>query len=98
MLVLSKKGTRLYDEVQKSIRTHLKHIVDNDLAPICNKLVSMYGSGATVVDRRDTGNFYMLCIRNVWNDHMLCMNRISNVLLYMVRIDFVLDVVDWARI
>ncbi len=88
-LVLKKKGEILYDRVKDfekewlstNVRTAIRSLLSASLLS-----VSAGGMGGTTVnERRAGGERFLKGLKQAWEDHNLCMNMTTDVLMYMVR-------------
>lgn len=87
-LVLKKKGEPLYNRVKDFEQDWLAHEVRprilDDLPP--SLLAAYNGTQLTVNERRVAGEKLLRSLKSAWEDHNLCMNMTTDVLMYMVSI------------
>lgn len=91
-LVLKKQGEALYQKVKKFeegwlsgvVRLKLKDLLSGSLLAGASKAAV----GQTDNERRVAGEKFLRGLKEAWEDHNLCMNMITDVLMYMVRVRF----------
>jgi cullin 3 len=87
-IVLKKHGELLYNRVRQFERDWVSSNVCSEihksLAPAL--LTSPAMSSSSVGERRDLGEKFMLKLRAAWNEHILCMGMIADVLMYLDRV------------
>lgn len=89
-IVLKKEGDLLYDRVKGFEEQWFK----SEVMPKIQKLVTpnlvsiaVGGmSGTTAIERRSAGEKFLKGLKESWQDHNLCMNMITDVLMYMDRV------------
>ena len=89
-IVLKKRGDDLYDRVKE----YEEHWFATEVMPrmhnlITGNLVAIAAGGApgtTTNERRVTGERFLKGLKESWEDHNLCMNMITDVLMYMDRV------------
>ena len=85
-LVLKKKGEPLYNKVKEFEQHWLAHEVRpqilEDLPP--SLLAAYNGAQLTVNEKRVAGEKLLRSLKSAWEDHNLCMNMTTDVLMYMV--------------
>lgn len=88
-LVLKKQGQALYEKVKKfeeswlseEVRSKLRMLLSGShLAGTTRTAVGQQGS-----ERRLAGEKFLRGLKEAWEDHHVCMNMITDVLMYMVR-------------
>ncbi|KAI4216881.1 MAG: hypothetical protein LQ351_000830 [Letrouitia transgressa] len=87
-LVLKKKGETLYDKVQEFEQHWLSDTIRPrilDQLPL-NLLDHQAGSSLTSNERRLAGEKLLRSLKQAWEDHNLCMNMTTDVLMYMDRV------------
>ncbi|KAI9701851.1 MAG: Cullin-3 [Candelina mexicana] len=94
-LVLKKKGEILYDRVKEfekewlstNVRTRIRNLLSASL------LASSTGGmgGTTVNEKRAGGERFLKGLKQAWEDHNLCMNMTTDVLMYMKDRVYCLD-------
>ncbi|KAL8873596.1 MAG: hypothetical protein Q9174_000962 [Haloplaca sp. 1 TL-2023] len=87
-LVLKKKGEPLYHKVTNFEQDWLANEVRPQiLDDIPQDLIAAYdGSQLTVNERRMAGDKLLRALKLAWEDHNLCMNMTTDVLMYMDRV------------
>ena len=88
-LVLKKKGDLLYEKVKGFEETWLAENVQPRIVSTLDMslLIPSAGGGltvATVNEKRAEGEKLLRSLKEAWVDHNLCMNMITDVLMYMV--------------
>lgn len=88
-LVLIKKGPDLYDRVSELERDWLQNEVLSKVTAIVAPSLALEVDAVDTLDqaneRRIAGERFLLRLKEVWEDHQLCMGMITDVLMYMVR-------------
>ena len=88
-LVLKKKGETLYEKVKEFERDWLLSEVQPQILDVLS--VSLFtGHGTDVAatnanEKRVAGERLMRALKQAWQDHNVCMNMTTDVLMYMVR-------------
>ncbi|PGH19226.1 hypothetical protein AJ80_04091 [Polytolypa hystricis UAMH7299] len=89
-LVLRKQGLELYDRVSNLEREWLSSEVREKVTALIAPSLLFDGEAANVLDqaneRRVAGERFLLKLKQVWEDHQLCMGMITDVLMYMDRV------------
>ena len=90
-LVLKKKGELLYQRVKSFEETWLsKTIQPRIISSLSTSLLVPITEGGTTIasanEKRAEGEKLLRSLREAWEDHNLCMNMITDVLMYMVRV------------
>ncbi|OAX78410.1 hypothetical protein ACJ72_07284 [Emergomyces africanus] len=89
-LVLIKKGPDLYDRVGELERDWLQNDVLTKVTAIVAPSLALDGDTVDTLDqvneRRIAGERFLLRLREVWEDHQLCMGMITDVLMYMDKV------------
>ncbi|KAL8999217.1 MAG: hypothetical protein Q9169_001882 [Polycauliona sp. 2 TL-2023] len=87
-LVLKKKGESLYNNVKQFEQDWLAHEVRPQiLDDLPLSLLAAYnGAHLTVNERRVAGEKLLRSLKLAWEDHNLCMNMTTDVLMYMDRV------------
>lgn len=88
-LVLKKKGELLYQRVKAFEEHWLSHTVQprivSSLSPMVISITPEGGSTSNAsAERRAEGERLLRSLKGAWEDHNLCMNMITDVLMYMV--------------
>lgn len=84
-LVLKKQGEELYNRVQELERTWLQgHVKPRLLTAVASSLSDTSGDGSNLVEKRAAGERLMGALKQAWEDHILCMNMTTDVLMYLV--------------
>ena len=88
-LVLKKKGDALYQKVKSFERAWL---TDHILPKIVNEINaavlvndSTAGNGPSTNEVRSAGEQLLRILKTTWEDHITCMNMVTDILMYMVR-------------
>lgn len=89
-LVLKKKGEMLYQKVKSFEEDWLAQTVQPQiLASISPTVLCLETEAATIAatvnEKRADGEKLLRALKGAWEDHNLCMNMITDVLMYMVR-------------
>ncbi|RPA85288.1 Cullin-domain-containing protein [Ascobolus immersus RN42] len=87
-LVLKKFGDRLYQNVLDLISDHLLRVGHDDVRPLKpNSAVSGNGlfSGSAELERREAGTRFLIGLKRAWENHLVCLRMINDVLMYMDR-------------
>ena len=89
-LVLKKKGETLYERVKTFEQEWLGHEVRNRVNGVLSPTLLVGAGGAvgntTVNEKRVAGERFLKGLKQAWEDHNLCMNMTTDVLMYMVRL------------
>ena len=88
-LVLKKKGELLYQKVKSLEEAWLSDTVQPHIVSslsISLLLSSSYGGSTVAIanEKRTEGEKLLKLLKKAWEDHNLCMNMITDVLMYMV--------------
>lgn len=88
-LVLKKQGDHLYNHVKEFEEGWLRETVQPRIAGSFNgrflvSELSLEASARSLSEMRVEGEKMLQALRNAWQDHILCMNMITDVLMYMV--------------
>jgi len=88
-LVLRKRGETLYEKVKDFEEAWLAGEVQPRITSVlsANLLVATSGGStiATANEKRAEGEKLLRSLKDAWEDHNLCMNMTTDVLMYMVR-------------
>lgn len=89
-LVLKKKGDLLYEKVKNFEETWLADTVQPRITSTLATGLLIPGTEggstfATTNEKRAEGEKLLRSLKEAWEDHNLCMNMITDVLMYMVR-------------
>ena len=88
-LVLKKKGEALYEKVKEFERDWLLSEVQPQILAVLS--ASLFTGHVDAVaatnanEKRIAGDRLMRALKKAWQDHNLCMNMTTDVLMYMVR-------------
>ncbi|PGH05013.1 hypothetical protein AJ79_06899 [Helicocarpus griseus UAMH5409] len=89
-LVLRKKGTDLYDRVADLEKDWLQNEVLQKVSAFVAPSLALEGDAVDTLDqaneRRVAGERFLLRLKEVWEDHQLCMGMITDVLMYMDKV------------
>ncbi|KAL8931686.1 MAG: hypothetical protein Q9211_006795 [Gyalolechia sp. 1 TL-2023] len=87
-LVLKKKGESLYNKVKEFEENWLAHEVrPRILDDLPSSLLAVQdGAQLSANERRDAGEKLLQSLKSAWEDHNLCMNMTTDVLMYMDRV------------
>ena len=89
-LVLKKRGENLYQRVkdfeQEWLTNEVRPVIGTAVTPSLVAISTGLGSEtiATANERRSNGERLLIALKNAWEDHELCMNLTTDVLMYMV--------------
>lgn len=87
-LVLRKKGETLYERVKSFEEEWLAHEVRTRIKSVLSSSLVAGSGGAvantTVNEKRVAGERFLKGLKQAWEDHNLCMNMTTDVLMYMV--------------
>jgi cullin 3 len=88
--VLKKKGEALYARVRDFETDWLNNNVCGQikklLVPSLLTTVAGGPSGVSITERRSAGDRFLHGLKAAWQDHLLCMAMLADVLMYLVRI------------
>lgn len=89
-LVLRKQGQSLYEKVKDFEEEWLANEVRPRIIDgLPSSLLAAYnGTQLTVNEKRLAGEKLLRALKAAWEDHNLCMNMTTDVLMYMVGFDF----------
>ncbi|KAI9847556.1 MAG: Cullin-3 [Thelocarpon superellum] len=88
-LVLKKKGDDLYEHVKEFERAWLSGEVRETIKVLlAGKVLTGAGAigGTTANERRTAGEKFLKGLKEAWEDHNLCVNMTTDVLMYMDRV------------
>ncbi|KAL9103254.1 MAG: hypothetical protein Q9187_009028, partial [Circinaria calcarea] len=87
-IVLKKRGETLYLQVKQFEEEWLTHeIRPQILASLSPSLLvgdTGTSTGTTATEKRAAGERLMQALKHVWDEHNLCMNMTTDILMYMV--------------
>lgn len=90
-LVLKKRGELLYNKVKMFEEEWLADEVQPRILEMLSPTILLPNSGgsttATVNERRVAGEKLLRALKQAWEDHNLCMNMTTDVLMYMVGLE-----------
>ena len=90
-LVLKKRGETLYERVKDFEQQWLTYEVRPEIEAVFTPslLAAITGTGgqtiATANEKRSDGEKLLKALKGAWEDHNLCMNMTTDVLMYMVK-------------
>ena len=89
-LVLKKKGDLLYQKVKDFEETWLARTVQPQImSSLSTDFLFTTAEGVSMMntanEKRVEGEKLLRSLKDAWEDHNLCMNMITDVLMYMVR-------------
>ncbi|KAG5300032.1 Cullin [Histoplasma capsulatum G186AR] len=89
-LVLIKKGLDLYDHVVELERNWLQNEVLAKVTAVIAPSLALAGDTVDTLDqtneRKLAGERFLLRLKEVWEDHQLCMGMITDVLMYLNKL------------
>ncbi|KAA8644389.1 hypothetical protein EYZ11_002792 [Aspergillus tanneri] len=90
-IVLMMRGNDLYDRVKQLEQEWLNTEVQNRVTEAITSPSLLLAKEVTNVqdqanERREAGEKFLKVLREVWEDHQLCMSMITDVLMYMDRV------------
>ena len=89
-LVLKKKGETLYNKVKLFEEEWLAGTVRPRIISVLSPILLLSGPGSSattsVNERRVAGERLLRELKQAWEDHNLCMNMTTDVLMYMVGV------------
>lgn len=86
-LVLKKRGETLYIRVKEFEEEWLANEVQPRIIDVLSPTLLLASSaGTTVNEKRVAGEKLLRALKQAWEDHNLCMNMTTDVLMYMVGI------------
>lgn len=86
-LVLKKKGEPLYLNVTAFEKRWLIDVIrPRILAALSPSLLNRHGvvDSTSAIEKRGAGELLLKSLKIAWDDHLLCMNMTTDVLMYMV--------------
>ena len=87
-LVLKKRGEILYERVKDFEEGWLGNEVRPQILAVARPVLSLFDTNAsaiaTVNEKRVAGERLLRALKQAWEDHNLCMNMTTDVLMYMV--------------
>lgn len=90
-LVLKKKGEPLYNKVkefeQDWLANYVRPRILEELPP--SLLAAHNGAQLSANERRAAGEKLLRSLKSAWEDHNLCMNMTTDVLMYMVSLKLI---------
>ena len=91
-LVLKKKGETLYLRVKEFEEKWLAHEVQPRIINVLSPTLLLSSSGGSTIttanEKRAAGDRLLQALKQAWEDHNLCMNMTTDVLMYMVSVGF----------
>ena len=85
--MLKKKGEPLYLNVTAFEKQWLIDMIrPRILAALSPSLLNRHGvaDSTSAIEKRGAGELLLKSLKNAWDDHLLCMNMTTDVLMYMV--------------
>jgi hypothetical protein len=93
--VLKKKGDVLYERVSLLEESWLRDVVKARINQFVTSSIILGAAGESFAgqstERRIAGERFMRELKDAFSDHQLCMGMIMDVLMYMVRLLFLLS-------
>ena len=90
-IVLKKKGDLLYDRVSVLEESWLRDNVRIQINQLVTPSIILGAAGESFAgqgtERRIAGERFMRQLKDSFSDHQLCMGMITDVLMYMVKVD-----------
>lgn len=84
-LVLKKRGETLYIRVKEFEEEWLANEVQPRIIDVLSPTLLLASSASTTVnEKRAAGEKLLAALKQAWEDHNLCMNMTTDVLMYMV--------------
>lgn len=84
-LVLKKRGETLYIRVKEFEEEWLANEVQPRIIDVLSPTILLASSASTTVnEKRAAGEKLLAALKQAWEDHNLCMNMTTDVLMYMV--------------
>ena len=87
-LVLKKRGETLYLRVKEFEEEWLAHEVQPRIISVLSPTILPTTSGSSAIttanEKRAVGDKLLHALKQAWEDHNLCMNMTTDVLMYMV--------------
>lgn len=84
-LVLKRKGEALYDRVTQLEHEWLEKEIKRRIIEVISPVLLAAGSsGSDLEARKDAGERLVTTIVQLWEDHVLCVSMITDVLMYLV--------------
>ena len=83
-LVLHKDGEKLYNAAKQVVSEHLKNVGGGNVHSAWQELVN--APATRDYEKQDAGVRFLKTVRDAWEDHILCMKMIRDVLMYLVSV------------
>ena len=80
--MLNREGEKLYNAVKEQVANRLKDVVLSEVCP--NIPLNTVNSAGQ--ESYEAGLKFLKIVQNVWEDHLICMRMIKDVLMYMDRV------------
>ena len=81
-VVLHKDGDKLYEAAKEVVGAHLEEVAAGEIHGAWQELVNP--PGTREYEKQDAGVRFLKVVRDAWEDHILCMRMIRDVLMYLV--------------
>lgn len=85
------QGEELHNKVidleKEWLETHVQRRVAASVLPILLLAIDPVDTQDQSAERRGAGEIFLSLLKKAWEDHQLCMGMITDVLMYMVRMD-----------
>ncbi|KAE8145235.1 Cullin [Aspergillus avenaceus] len=89
-IVLMTRGDDLYERVkrleQEWLETEVRNRVNSAISSVLLQTKDLSEMQDQANERRETGEKFLDVLREVWEDHQVCMGMITDVLMYMDRV------------
>ena len=101
-LVLKKRGETLYERVKDFEQEWLTEEVRPGIEAVVTPSLFAVATGsegqtiATANEKRSDGEKLLKALKTAWEDHNLCMNMTTDVLMYMVRSLLPSSIMGWV--
>ena len=80
--MLHKDGDKLYSATQEVIIGHLMNVAVGEVHTAWQELIN--APGTREYEKHDAGVRFLKIVRDAWEDHIVCMKMIRDVLMYLV--------------
>lgn len=94
-LVLKKRGDVLYERVKEFEEEWLANEVQPQILEVLSPSLLLASTGGSTIttanEKRAAGEKLLRALKQAWEDHNLCMNMTTDVLMYMVGLPFCLS-------
>lgn len=79
-MVLHRRGDKLYNGVLELVTQHLEHLATTQVVPT----FPATGAAADLMQQNQQGEMFLKALRAIWDDHVMSMEKLAQVLKYMV--------------